>query len=101
MEKILNSLKKKMKILSFLSIIFLIVLVNIVRVNADYMDQETVGNRKERQLLDKIDAIKKAFPKQIDKEALYATLAHRGTFTDYVNDSYDENLCIGGIMLVT
>ena len=94
MEKILNGLKKKMKILSFLSIIFLIVLVNIVRVNADYMDQETVGNRKERQLLDKIDAIKKAFPKQIDKEALYATLAHRGTFTDYVNDSYDENFDI-------
>ena len=62
MEKILNGLKKKMKILSFLSIIFLIVLVNIVRVNADYMDEETVGNRKERQLLDKIDAIKKAFP---------------------------------------
>ena len=91
MEKILNGLKKKMKILSFLSIIFLIVLVNIVRVNADYMDQETVGNRKERQLLDKIDAIKKAFPNQIDKEALYATLAHRGTFTDYVNESYEEN----------
>ena len=91
MEKIFNSLKKKMKILSFLSIIFLIVLVNIVRVNADYMDEETVGNRKERQLLDKIDAIKKAFPNQIDKEALYATLAHRGTFTDYVNESYEEN----------
>lgn len=91
MENILNVLKKRIRILSFIFIIFLIISINIVRVNADYMDEETVGNRKEQQLLDKIDAIKSAFPNQIDKYALYATLSHRGTFTDYVNDSYEEN----------
>lgn len=94
MKKIFDYIKKKIKIFSFLSIILLIICVNVVRVNADYMDQETVGNRKERQLLDKIDAIKSVFPNQIDKEALYATLAHRGTFTDYVNDSYEEDFDI-------
>lgn len=91
MKKICDILKQKIKLVSFLSIIALVVFVNVVRVNADYMDEDTIGNRKERQLLEKIDIIKAAFPNQIDKEALYATLAHRGTFTDYVNDSYDEN----------
>lgn len=91
MKKILNFMKKKIKMFSFLSMILLIVLVNVVRVNADYMDNETAGNKKERQLLKKIDIIKEAFPNQIDKEALYATLTHRGTFTDYIEEAYDEN----------
>ena len=91
MKKIFSVLRQKIKLFSFLSIIALVVFVNIVRVNADFMSEDSVSNRKERQLLEKIDIIKEAFPNQIDKEALYATLAHRGTFTDYVNDSYDEN----------
>ena len=89
MKKILKFLKKRIKVISFLSISFLILFVNINVASADYMDEEIIGNRKERQLLDKVDAIKKAFPNQIDREALYATMAHRGTFTDYTNEAYD------------
>ena len=89
MKKIVGMLKRKLKLISFLSIVFLIVFVNVNRVNADFMDEETVENRKERQILDRVAAIKKAFPNQIDEEALYATISHRGNFTDYVDESYD------------
>ena len=91
MKKIFNLLKKNIKLISFLSIILLIIFVNVSRVNADYMDEEFVGNRKERQFLEKVDAIKSVFPNQIDREALYATISHRGTFTDYVEQSYEPN----------
>lgn len=94
MDRIVNFIKEKIKLLSFITILLLIIFVNVVRVNADFMDGDRVDNRKERQLIDKIDAIKEAFPNQIDKEALYATLAHRGTLTDYINESYDENFNI-------
>ena len=91
MKKISKFLKKQIKKISFLSIILLVIFVNMSSVFADYMDEETNGNKKEQQLFDKIDAIKEAYPSQIDKEALYATIVHRGTLTDYINDSYDEN----------
>ena len=91
MEKVINFLKEEIKIVFILLMVVVIVFINIAGVNADYMDKETVGNRKEQQLLDKIEAIKKAFPNQIDEYALYATLMHRGTLTDYINESYDEN----------
>lgn len=94
MDRIVNFIKEKIKLLSFITILLLIIFVNVARVNADFMDGDRVDNRKERQLIDKIDAIKEAFPNQIDKEALYATLAHRGTLTDYINESYDENFNI-------
>lgn len=94
MDRIVNFIKEKIKLLSFIAILLLIIFVNVARVNADFMDGDRVDNRKERQLIDKIDAIKEAFPNQIDKEALYATLAHRGTLTDYINESYDENFNI-------
>lgn len=94
MDRIVNFIKEKIKLLSFIAILLLIIFVNVARVNADFMDGDRVDNRKERQLIDKIDAIKEAFPNQIDKEALYATLAHRGTLTDYINESYDENFDI-------
>lgn len=91
MKKISKFLKNQIKKISFLSIILLVIFVNMSSVFADYMDEETNGNKKEQQLFDKIDAIKEAYPSQIDKEALYATIVHRGTLTDYINDSYDEN----------
>lgn len=91
MKKNSEFCKKSIKKISFLSIILLVVFVNISNVFAGYMDEETNGNKKEQQLFDRIDAIKEAFPNQIDKEALYATIVHRGTLTDYINDSYDEN----------
>ena len=91
MKNIFDFLKKRIKEISFLSIILLIIFANMSSVFADYMDEETNGNKKEQQLFDKIDAIKEAYPSQIDKEALYATIVHRGTLTDYINDSYDEN----------
>ena len=74
-----------------MSIILLIVFVNMGSVFADYLDEETVGNRKERQLFEKIHMIHDAFPNQIDEVALYATLVHRGTLTDYIEESYDPN----------
>lgn len=91
MEKVINFLKEEIRIVACLSIILLIIFVNIARVNADYMDEETNGNKKEQQLLDKIEIIKDVFPNQIDEYALYATLMHRGTLTDYIEESYDEN----------
>ena len=91
MENLIKFFKEEIKIVFILLMIVVIVFINIVSVNADYMDEETIGNRKEQQLLDKIEAIKNAFPNQIDEYALYATLMHRGTLTDYINESYDEN----------
>ena len=38
MKKIVGMLKRKLKLISFLSIVFLIVFVNVNRVNADFMD---------------------------------------------------------------
>ena len=91
MKKIFSFLKKRIKKLSFLSIILLIVFVNMGSVFADYLDEETVGNRKERQLFEKIELIHSIFPRQTDETALYATLVHRGTLTDYIEESYDPN----------
>ncbi len=91
MKKISKFLKKQIKKISFLSIILLVIFVNVNSVYANDMYDNIKQNRKVQQLFDKIDAIKEAYPSQIDKEALYATLVHRGTLTDYVNDSYDED----------
>ena len=91
MKRISNFLKKRIKKISFLSIILLVIFVNMSSVFADYLDEETVGNRKERQLFEKIHLIHSIFPKQTDEAALYATLVHRGTLTDYIEESYDPN----------
>ncbi len=58
---------------------------------ARYMDRTTEGNKKEQQLLKKIQIIHEAFPQQTDVAALYATITHRAYLTDYVNDAYDAN----------
>lgn len=91
MKKIFDFLKKRIKEISFLSIILLIIFANMSSVFADYLDEETVGNRKERQLFEKIHLIHSIFPNQTDEEALYATLVHRGTLTDYIEESYDSD----------
>ena len=91
MKKIFSFLKKRIKKISFLSIILLIVFVNMSSVLAGYLDEETVGNRKERQLFEKIHIIHTIFPNQTDETALYATLVHRGTLTDYIEESYDPD----------
>lgn len=91
MKKIFEFLKKELKGISFCLLILLIVFVNVIRVNADYMDEETEGNKKEQQLVKKIEIIHEIFPNQTDEEALFATLVHRGNITDYIEESYDES----------
>lgn len=95
MKKIFDLFKKRIKEISFLSMILLIIFVNMSSVFAGYMDQTTNGNKKEQQLFEKIELIHSVFPKQIDKDALYATLVHRGTLTDYIDESYDPNFNSG------
>lgn len=95
MKKSFEFLKKKLKVFSFLSIIFLIIFVNMSSVFANYLDEETEYNKKELQLFEKIHMIHDAFPNQIDEVALYATLVHRGTLTDYIEESYDPNFDSG------
>lgn len=82
---------KRLKILLSLLLIFSILFINIAPSLAAFMDEDNVYTRKERQLLKKIDIINQVFSKQTDKEALYATLVHRGNYTDYVNYSYDKD----------
>ena len=91
MKKISNFLKKRIKKISFLSIILLVIFVNMSSVFAGYMDQTTNGNKKEQQLFEKIELIHSIFPNQTDEDALYATLVHRGTLTDYIEESYDPD----------
>ena len=80
-----------LKKLITLLLIFCILFVNIAPSFAMFMDDDDQATVKERQLLKKIEIIHDTFPKQTDEAALYATLVHRGNFTDYVNDSYDPN----------
>ena len=91
MKKISSFLKKRIKKISFLSIILLVIFVNMSSVFAGYMDQTTNGNKKEQQLFEKIELIHSIFPNQTDEDALYATLVHRGTLTDYIEESYDPD----------
>ena len=83
-----SKLKKRFKLFSFLGLILLILFVNLGPIFAinrgDYLKDETSGNKKEQQLLRKIEIIHEVFPKQTDEAALYATLVHRGTLTDYI-----------------
>lgn len=93
MRKIINFMKRKIKVFLTLFTVFLIIFVNCTRVFAT--QESDNGNntwrRKEHQLVRKIQIIKAVFGKRVDEAALYATLVHRGTLTDYVNDSYDED----------
>ena len=86
---------RRFKLLSFLFLILLVLFVNLGSSYAisrgDYLKEETEGNKKEEQLLRKIEIIHETFGSAIDEEALYATLVHRGTLTDYIEDSYDED----------
>ncbi len=91
MKKISSFLKKRIKKISFLSIILLVIFVNMSSVFAGYMDETTNGNKKEQQLFEKIKLIHSIFPRQTDETALYATLVHRGTLTDYIEESYDPD----------
>ena len=72
-------------------IIFSILFVNIFSVNADFMDEETEENKKEQQLIKKIEIIHEKFPNQIDPVALYATVSYREYFVGYVDEAYDPN----------
>lgn len=91
----LEFFKGKLKLFSFLFLILLILFVNLGPTFAisrgDYLKDTTEGNKKEEQLLRKIEIIHETFPQQTDEAALYATVVHRGTMTDYIEDSYDEN----------
>ena len=91
MKKISSFLKKRIKKISFLSIILLVIFVNMSSAFAGYMDETTNGNKKEQQLFEKIKLIHSIFPRQTDETALYATLVHRGTLTDYIEESYDPD----------
>ena len=85
---------KGLKILKRFSVIiiaFLVVFVNLSSSSAAYMDDVAEGNKKEQQLIKKIQIIHNAYPQQTDEIALYATLAHRGYLSDCINDSYDPN----------
>ena len=82
---------KKLNIVISLLMIICLFFIDITPSLAAFMDDDNNVTRKERQLLKKIDIIAETFPKQIDKVALYATLVHRGNYTDYVNDSYDSD----------
>lgn len=85
-----NNLLKKLGITICILVSFSI-LISCNTTKAAYMDKETNGNKKEKQILEKLDIIKKIFPSQIDKEALYATIIHRASMTSYVADAYDPN----------
>ena len=95
MRKRIEIFKKKIKLFSFLCLILLVLFVNLGPIFAisrgDYLEEDTEGNKKEQQLLRKIEIIHETYPQQIDEEALYATLVHRGNLTDYIEDSYDED----------
>ena len=82
---------KKLNIVISLLMIICLFFIDITPSLAAFMDDDNNVTRKERQLLKKIDIIHNTFKKQTDKEALYATLVHRGNYTDYVNQSYDPN----------
>lgn len=91
MKKILNFMKKKIKMFSFLSMILLIVFVKFGSVLAGSISSSTENYKEERQFIRKIEIIHEAFPNQTDVAALYATVAHRGISTGYVKQSYDPN----------
>ena len=55
------------------------------------MDEETEANKKERQIIKKIEIIHETFKSQTDPVALYATISYQEYFGGYVNDAYDEN----------
>lgn len=86
-----SNVKKRLKILSVLCLIFVIIFVNVTKVFASGLGDEAGWNKKEYQLIKKIHAIKNIFGSSVDEYALYATLVHRGTLTDYVKESYDKN----------
>jgi len=88
----MKRLSRKLKTISVILVSFLLIFSNCLPASAAYLDNsKDVSNIKEKQLLKKIDIIKQAYPKQIDKEALFATLSHRGSLTTYMNESYDPN----------
>lgn len=91
MQKLNKHLKNTFKYVFTVLMFFVIVFVNCVPAKAGLMAKETEFNKKEQQLIQKIKIIHEVFPSQTDEFALYATLVHRGTLTDYVNDSYDQN----------
>ncbi len=87
-----NKEKNKIKVISIIFISFLIIFCNCTPALAGYINYNNDKvNIKEKQLLEKIKIIHQVFPKQTDEAALLATLAHRGTLTSYINDSYDPN----------
>lgn len=91
MQKLNKHLKHTFKYVFTVLMFFVIVFVNCTQASAGLMARETESNKKEQQLIQKIKIIHEVFPTQVDEFALYATLVHRGTLSDYVNDSYDPN----------
>lgn len=86
-----NNFSKKIRVIFCILISFAILFINCNHSQAAYMSKETNGNKKEQQILKKIDIIKNVFSNQIDKEALYATIIHRATMTTYVADAYEPD----------
>lgn len=86
-----NIIKKVLRLMVTSLIIFCILFINIYPVNGAFMDEENNQNKKEQQLIKKIEIIHEAFPNQIDPVALYATVSYRPYFTGYVDEAYDKN----------
>ena len=91
MEKKSKCLKDKIQLFSFLFLILLVLFVNLGQVVAGPINSSTENYKEERQFIRKVQIIHEAFPNQTDAAALYATIAHRGTSTGYVKQSYDPN----------
>lgn len=91
MKKKTGFIKKKIKLFSFLCLILLVLFVNLGPIFAGTIGSSTDYYKEERQFMRKIEIIHEAFPNQTDEAALYATVAHRGTSTGYVKQSYDPD----------
>ena len=92
MTKVFNIVKKQFKLIFVLLMIVLIIVINMsgsVALDDETLDPNIKNNREVRQIIEKIEIIHSVFPRQTDEEALFATLVHRGEFTDYAHDSYD------------
>ncbi len=86
-----NKIKRKIKIISFIFISFIVIFCNCTPVLADYFNNNEKANLKEKQFLEKIKIIHQVFPNQTDEAALLATLSHRGELTSYITNSYEPN----------
>ncbi len=91
MQELNESINRRFKGFCAILLVFVILFTNIGSIAAATQKQDVERNKREQQLLRKIEIIHQLFPNQTDKAALYATIAHRGYLSDYINDSYDPD----------